>query len=111
MDETLKAEIVERLLTLALSVAPDAAGVAKYGGTVIQTTPGQPKSQFCGVFAYENHVSVEFTNGAQLDDPKQLLEGRGKHRRHLKFTRLADIDDKHSLDFLRQAYKLQDGLT
>lgn len=111
MDETTKAEIAERLKILVQSVAPDAEFIAKYGGTIIQSTPGKPKSQFCGVFEHKNHVSLEFTNGAQLDDPKKILEGSGTHRRHLKFVSLADIDDKQSKDFLSQAYRLQDSLT
>ncbi|WP_299945107.1 DUF1801 domain-containing protein [uncultured Microbulbifer sp.] len=111
MDETIRAEIAGRLKALVHSVAPDAEFVAKYGGTIIQSAPGQPKSQFCGVFEYKNHVSLEFTNGAQLDDPKKILEGSGKHHRHLKFVSMADIDDKESKDFLRQAYRLQNSLT
>lgn len=111
MDETIKAEIAERLKILIQSVAPDEEFVAKYGDTIIQSAPGQPKSQFCGVFEYKNHVSLEFTSGAQLDDPKKILEGSGKHCRHLKFISLADIDDKRSKKFLRQAYRLQDSLT
>lgn len=111
MDETIRTEIAGRLKTLVLSVAPDAEFVAKYGGTIVQSGPGQPKSQFCGVFELKNHVSLEFTNGAQLDDPKKILEGSGKHRRHLKFVSLEDIDAKQSKDFLGQAYRLQNSLT
>lgn len=39
---------------------------------------------FAHVGAYAAHVSVYFFFGAHLDDPKGLLEGTGKHGRHVK---------------------------
>ncbi|WP_112322426.1 DUF1801 domain-containing protein [Oceanibium sediminis] len=100
-------EIVARLKALALSVAPEAVFVGKYGGTMVESIPGEPRSQFCGVFAHKDHVSLEFTNGARLDDPGEILEGRGKHRRHIKLASLFDIEDKRCEDFLRRALRLQ----
>jgi hypothetical protein len=38
------AEIVARLKTIVVTVEPQAAFVAKYGGTVVESVPGQPKS-------------------------------------------------------------------
>ncbi len=105
MNEIEKAEIVERLKTLIMQVVPEAAFVAKYGGTMVEAIPGEMKSQFCGVFAYKNHVSLEFTNGCDLKDSDKILEGSGKFRRHIKFAKLSDIEGKQSESFLRQAAK------
>jgi len=110
MDALDTTEIVARLKAIVVAVEPKAAFVAKYGGILVERMPGQPKSQFCGIFAYTSHVSLEFTNGAQLDDPEQVLEGGGKHRRHIKLARLADIAGKRCEDFLRQARDLQTDL-
>jgi hypothetical protein len=110
MEESDKAKIVAQLKAVVATVEPEAAFVAKYGGTMVESVPGQPKSQFCGIFAYKDHVSLEFTNGAQLDDPEKVLEGGGKHRRHIKLASLADIVDKRCEDFLRQARALQADL-
>jgi hypothetical protein len=110
MEASETAEIVARLRDLVVAVEPEAAFVAKYGGTLVESVPGQPKSQFCGIFAYKDHVSLEFTNGAQLDDPEKVLEGGGKHRRHIKLASLADIVEKRCEDFLRQARSLQADL-
>ena len=44
------------------------------------------------------------------DDPEKVLEGGGKHRRHIKLASLADIVDKRCEDFLRQARDLQTDL-
>lgn len=56
--------------------------------------------QFCGVFAYKAHVSVEFGDGAAMDDPFGCLEGSGKGRRHIKLRSLADMADKRLADYL-----------
>lgn len=106
MDEITKEEIVQRLKALIQTVTPNAAFVAKYGGTIVEGHPGKPKSQYCGVFAYKSHVSLEFTNGAQLDDLGNTLEGSGKHRRHVKIACLSDIEDKQCEALLRQASSL-----
>lgn len=100
-------KMFERVKALILTVEPNAAFVEKYGGIIVESAPGHAKSQFCGVFAYTNHVSLEFTHGAELDDPDGILEGRGKHRRHIKIARLSDITQKRCEDFLRQARGLQ----
>ncbi len=58
-----------------------------------------------GVFVYSKHVSFEFGQGYLFDDPLNLLEGKGKFRRHLK---IYSKDDKRfvNLDFyLKQMLK------
>jgi hypothetical protein len=39
---------------------------------------------YVGVF--KDHVNVGFFHGASLPDPARLLEGTGKHMRHVKVT-------------------------
>lgn len=103
-------EIIEQLKGVILTVAPEAAFAEKYGGLIVESIPGQPKSKFCGIFAYTRHLSLEFTHGSHLDDPDQILEGDGKHRRHIKIAHLSDITKKRCEDFLRQARGLQGNL-
>jgi hypothetical protein len=110
MDALETDQIVARLKAIVVTVEPEVAFIAKYGGTLVESVPGQPKSQFCGIFAYTNHVSLEFTNGTLLDDPEKLLEGEGKNRRHIKLASLSDIAGKRCEDFLRQARDLQTDL-
>jgi hypothetical protein len=101
MDALETDQIVARLKAIVVTVEPEVAFIAKYGGTLVESVPGQPKSQFCGIFA---------TNGTLLDDPEKLLEGEGKHRRHIKLASLSDIAGKRCEDFLRQARDLQTDL-
>jgi hypothetical protein len=54
---------------------------------------------FAYVNAYTAHVNVYFFNGANLDDPKGILEGTGKRGRHVKL-RPAEAVDARALEQL-----------
>ena len=68
----------------------------KYGG-ILFSADGV---QFGGVFAYKEHVSVEFGSGAAITDPFGHLEGGGKGRRHLKLRAIEDIKNKKLAQYL-----------
>lgn len=106
MDSHTKEKITAELAAIILDIAPDAGFVAKYGGTLVELAAGNPKTQFCGYFAYKAHISLEFSKGFELDDPEGLLEGKGKYRRHIKLRRLEDITHKRCREFLEQASRL-----
>ena len=67
----------------------------KYGGILFASGV-----QFCGVFVYKEHVSVEFGHGAAINDAFGHLEGSGKFRRHVKLVSMADIEAKQLLAYL-----------
>lgn len=100
MDEL--TDIAVAVKALASAIAPSTAFEPKYGGEVMVPNPTQPKQFVGGVFVYKDHVSVEFSNGAALDDPGGNFEGKGNARRHLKLSTLADIDGKDLGSYLRQ---------
>jgi len=56
-----------------------------------------------GIFVSKNHMTIEFGRGYQMDDPDQLLEGKGKYRRHLKIKSHGDIAGKRVPHFVKQA--------
>ena len=68
----------------------------KYGGIVFSSEG----IQFGGVFAYKEHVSVEFGKGASIVDPHGHLEGSGKGRRHVKLRTEEDIATKKLAAYL-----------
>lgn len=74
---------------------PLAEEEVKYGGILFSSG-----IQFGGVFAYKEHVSVEFGHGAAIQDTLGHLEGSGKFRRHIKLKCLADIDDRQLAHYL-----------
>lgn len=59
---------------------------------------------FCGVFAYAGHISIEFGRGCDLSDEWKVLEGKGKLRRHIKIHSLHEIAGKHLAAYVRQAF-------
>jgi hypothetical protein len=91
-------EIVQDLRKLILGLTTGISEEVKYGGILFGA-----EHHFCGIFAYTNHVSVEFGNGASLPDKFNVLEGSGKLRRHIKVLSKQDIKGKHVEHYLRLA--------
>lgn len=91
-------ELVSRLRRLVLSVDPRISEDIKYGGLLFSA--GAP---FCGVFSYTRHVALEFSRGASLPDPHHVLEGEGKHRRHIKLVDRNDLFKKNIRDYIAAA--------
>lgn len=82
---------------------PESVTVSKYGGTLFTLKPEEKEGQFCGVFIYKQHVQISFSNGALLDDPKKLLGGSGKLRRHINFKSISDVDNADLKSLLIQS--------
>lgn len=99
------AEAIDEAVRLIVEdLAPDAHYQSKYGGDVIYPDPDS-KDFVSGIFAYTEHVSLEFSHGALFNDPNSHLEGKGKERRHLKLRDRSDVDAKDAQSFLEQAFK------
>lgn len=97
-----KGEILVSLRELALKIAPNAKEEIKYGGLVFVSD----KRLFCGIFIRENHISVEFDRGAEMQYPDNFLEGGGTNRRHLKIFQKEDIKDKEVEYHIKQSFTL-----
>lgn len=91
-------QIVQQVRALAKQTLEPLSEEVKYGGILFSS--GRP---FGGVFAYRDHVSVEFSHGAKIVDAAGLLEGKGKGRRHLKLRRASDIETRQLARYLRLA--------
>ncbi len=91
-------EIVQTVRALIVEIFPTASEEIKYGGIVYL----EEEFLFTGIFVRKNHISLEFVNGVELEDPQKLLEGTGKLRRHLKLKTLDDIENKNVDGFLKQ---------
>lgn len=76
----------------------------KYGGILFSSGV-----QFCGVFVYREHVSVEFGSGAKINGPFGYLEGSGKGRRHIKLKAITDIEGKKLAQYLPLALQAASG--
>ena len=97
-------EIVEAVRALVKMTFKSTLEEVKYGGILF--TSGV---QFCGVFAYKEHVSVEFGSGAKITDDIGYLEGSGKGRRHLKLKSVGEIKSKQLAQYLSLAHSAASG--
>lgn len=87
--------LVEAVRALVKKTIPSVSEEVKYGGILFSSG-----MQFCGVFAYKQHVSVEFGSGANISDTLGHLEGSGKGRRHIKLHTAKDIKTKDLAHYL-----------
>jgi len=96
-----QAEIVTALRQLIRAAAPAATESLKWG---------QPVYEENGPFAYikpsKNHVTFGFWRGAELADPKSMLEGDGDRMKHIKLASLKDIRKAELQKFVKEALKL-----
>lgn len=93
-------DLVQGVRKTIYSAVPKASECVMYGGFMFAAT-----AKFCGVFAYAEHVSIEFGRGCDLKDTRRVLEGSGKLRRHIKVHTFADIKAKHVLAYITQAHE------
>jgi hypothetical protein len=91
-------DVVQRVRDVVEQQAGTVVEAVKYGGIVFSR-----EQHFCGVFAYQGHVSVEFSQGSHFADPYAVLEGNGKHRRHIKLRSVSDVEATHLAEYVQQA--------
>ena len=93
-----KFDILKKMRDIVFKLSPEINERMMYGGIMFSLD-----DDLGGVFVRKNHISFEFSNGYQFNDPKKLLEGTGKFRRHLKIRSLTDIKSKELYFFVKQA--------
>ncbi len=103
MNDTKKKVISKMLDDLIRTAAPKSQTVEKYGGVLYTLKPDEKEGQFCGIFSYKTHVQLSFAKGTELKDPKNLLLGSGKFRRHINFQSPDDIEASAVLGLLKQS--------
>ncbi|WP_076593757.1 DUF1801 domain-containing protein [Herminiimonas arsenitoxidans] len=91
-------DLVQAVRKTIYATVAHASERVMYGGFMFAA----PKD-FCGVFAYAEHVSIEFGRGCDLQDDWRVLEGKGKLRRHIKIHALDEIKSKHLATYIAQA--------
>ena len=103
MNELEKADLARELHDLIRSAVPGCSFSAKYGGALYTMKPKEIDCHFCGVFVRDDHVQLEFGMGARLRDPKKLLVGKNKLRRHVNLYSSEDVNGDALVGLLKQA--------
>lgn len=92
--------VVQRLLTMAQKVAPKATTSIKWGQPVVDEN-----GPVAFIKVAKAHITFGFWRGAELADPKGLLEG-GERMKHVKIASAETLDEKALSALLRQAISL-----
>ncbi len=94
---------------LVLSVRPDARleVEAAWGGYLLFKQPGEGANTVCFLSAHQKHVSLGFSQGAELDDPARLLQGKGKLQRHVKLKKPLDLERPELRELVKAAWSSQ----
>ena len=100
LDEPM-ASVVSALCALVREAAPEAAAVIKWGQPVFEQN-----GPFAYIKAHRNYANLGFWRGAELDDPKGLLEGSGDRMRHVKVAGPGDIRKTAFRNLVRDAVRL-----
>ena len=97
-------QVVEAVRELVKKTIKPLSEEVKYGGILFSSGVA-----FGGVFAYKEHISVEFSHGAKIKDEAGFLEGTGKGRRHIKLHNLGDLSAKKLAKYLPLALTAAKG--
>jgi hypothetical protein len=103
--EDWKGEIVAELREIILEISPEITESIKWAQPVYESN-----GPFSYIKAFKNAVNFGFWRGVDLKDPNGMLQGSGEKMRHVKLTKLDDIDHTLFSDFVRQAIKLNEEL-
>ena len=96
-------EITERLRVLIIQVYPEVVEVPWPKQKIVGYGVGPKKmsEHFCYIGVFKKHVNLGFYYGAELPDPRGLLEGTGKNLRHIKVKNSEEVDQPALRDILQ----------
>ena len=72
--------------------------IASYG-----VGPKKMSEHYVYIAAHKAHVNLGFYYGTALPDPEGLLDGTGKHLRHIKLRRVAEAESPHIRRLIQEA--------
>ncbi|MBI3925606.1 MAG: DUF1801 domain-containing protein [Armatimonadetes bacterium] len=102
-------ELARSARDLVHSVKPDAYQEvhASWGGYLLFKPIAEGGNTVCWVSAHKKHVSLGFSQGTELPDPAGLLQGTGKHSRHLKVKKPEDLERPEVRALIQAAWDQQ----
>ena len=65
------------------------------------TGPKKKTEHFCWIMPASKHVNLGFNYGAELPDPKNILEGTGKLFRHIKIKSVEQLSNQDLIKLLQ----------
>ncbi len=84
---------------------PDVTESLDWGLPVFKT----PAGRVCYLKSFPTHLHLGFWQGAGLPDPDSLLQGTTDTMRHVRLTRVEDVESKSFRALLRAAFEASAG--
>lgn len=101
--------LITHLRSLVLDIYPATLEQADVSARIIGYGKDHTyRGMVCAIAPQREYVNLMFARGTELSDPERLLEGTGKHARHVKIRSEADISRPAVHDLLREAVKLME---
>ncbi|MCA9793193.1 MAG: DUF1801 domain-containing protein, partial [Candidatus Eremiobacteraeota bacterium] len=99
-------ELARGARSLLASVRPQAHQEVHpgWGGYLLFKQVAGAGTTVCWLSAHKKHVSIGFSQGASLADPAGLLEGSGKHQRHVKIKKPENLERPELRQLIEQAW-------
>jgi hypothetical protein len=94
-------EIIKTLRAIIKEVVPKADEAIKWAQPVFSSD-----GPMIFIRAAKAHVTLGFWRGAELTDPKGLLEGDGSRMKHIKIKSVKDVNKTQITAWIKQAMKL-----
>jgi hypothetical protein len=98
-------DVARALKKLVVAVDPDVVEVPwpKQGIIGYGVGPRKMSEQYCYIAVQREHTNLGFYYGADLPDPKEVLEGSGKKLRHIKVRSIEEVDRPEVRQMVMQA--------
>ncbi|MDF2790690.1 MAG: hypothetical protein K0S80_3791 [Neobacillus sp.] len=96
-------EIIETLRAVSKANMPGAYEFV-YHNALNYKLSESPGTWICYISAQKNYVRLGFYFGANLFDPRKLLEGTGKRMRHIKVRTVVEAGSDVLVELVRQSW-------
>ena len=96
-------EIIETLRAVSKANMPDTYEFV-YHNALNYKLSASPGTWVCYISAQRNYVRLGFYFGANLYDPRRLLEGNGKRMRHIKVRTVVEAGSVELAELIRQSW-------
>ena len=96
-------ELSRQTRQLVYEILPEVVEVVwvQQKNTGFGTGVKKKSEHFCWLMPASNHVTLGFNYGAELPDPKNILEGNGILFRHFKVKSISDLSNPDLLEILK----------
>lgn len=80
--------LIEAVMPKVVKVAWPTQSIIGYG-----VGPKKMSEQFCYIAVFKSRINLGFYYGSDLPDPQNLLEGTGESMRHIKISKLEELEN------------------